>query len=144
MVLKKVSQNQKVIRKERCLDFWNRLITISIIRNVLLLVEYEPDTKHRRIEQHTSFTNMQKVNKDPIEDQKYSDLIFLVSRESSTKVCASRLIGHSTQLSKGSWKSSRKGHWCVKNKFLHHDNEPCKTVILINDFLVNKNTSVTP
>jgi len=82
MVPRNLSQDQKDMRKERCVDFLNLIANDSdFLERVITgdeswVFEFDPETKRQSMEWHTQHLHGQKSKKEQVKDQKHAGLLF--------------------------------------------------------------------
>ena len=155
MVPKNLSQDQKNIRKERCLDFLNSIendphfLERVITGDESWVFEYDPETKRQSMEWHTSTSPRPKkarMAKSKIKCMLicFFDIHGIVHKEFLPQGQTVNRHFYREVLERLRKRVIRVRP-NIKNKWvLHHDNAPCHTAISINEFLASKNIPVAP
>lgn len=155
MVPKNLSQDQKNIRKERCLDFLDSIendphfLERVITGDESWVFEYDPETKRQSMEWHTSTSPRPKkarMAKSKIKSMLicFFDIHGIVHKEFLPPGQTVNQHFYREVLERLRKRVIRVRPNIKNNWVLHHDNAPCHTAISINEYLASKNIPVAP
>ena len=128
---------------ERKPEFFSRVIT----GDESWILEYDPETKHRSLEWHT--TNSPRPKKARMSKSKIKSMFFfysqgIVHKEFVTPGQTVNQTFYREVLERLRKRVARVRPGIVRTWMLHHDNDPCHTAISINEFLAEKSIPVVP
>ncbi|XP_066258179.1 histone-lysine N-methyltransferase SETMAR-like [Euwallacea similis] len=155
MVPKNLSQNQKDIRKERCLDLLESIenepnfVERVITSDESWVFEYDPETKRQSMEWHrltSPRSKKERMIKSKIKCMLicFFDVQGIVHKEFVPEGQTVNKHFYREVLERLRKRFIRVRPNIKNNWALHHDNAPCHTAISINEFLARKNIHVAP
>lgn len=155
MVPKNLSQDQKDIRRERCIDFLESIendphfLERVVTGDESWVFEYDPETKRQSMEWHTSTSPRPKKARMSKSKIKCMFICFFDSQGVVHKEFVPQGETVNQHFYRKVLENLRKRVMRVRpniknNWVLHHDNAPCHTAISINEFLASKNIPLAP
>lgn len=155
MVPRHLSQDQKDIRKARCVDFLDAIeqdphfLERVITGDETWVFEYDPETKRQSMEWHTPTSPRPKKARMSKSKIKCMLMCFFDSQGIVHKefVPPGQTVNQHfyRQVLERLRKRVMRVRPNIKNSWvLHHDNAPCHTAISVNRFLASKNIPVAP